>query len=294
MNIYYLVIIILVILLINYIYNEPYEYFEDINRKKVYIVWNDTINKQGLGDKLRGTVAIYQYCRLNNIKCIFDATFSEFSKYLKNSKQSNTNLNINTPIASILNVYDDDQAIKKLIDNELKDKNEAYVFCNLFPQVPLSSEDLYFLNYITEPIDELKDKVDNLLSTLNNFTIQHFRFKDGSDPNYKKCKKCYKLLKKKYNKTDILMSNSTVFKDYVLDRKKIKVIKCDDYNGCDGCEQLHVGNNSSSQVVEFTLIEYYILCKSKSIHTYSEYDWISAFVYWPAQFYNIEITNTQL
>jgi hypothetical protein len=291
MNIYYLVTVILAILLINYIYNEQYEYFEDVNKKKVFIVWNDTINKQGLGDKLRGTIAIYQYCRLNNIECIFDATFSEFSKYLKNSKSLNPNLNINTPIASILNVYDDDQAIKNLIDNELKDKNEAYVFCNSFPQVPLSSEDLDFLNYITEPIDELKDKVDNLLSNLNNFTIQHFRFKDGSDPDYNKCEECYKLLKKTYNKTDILMSNSKVFKDYVLDRKKIKVIECD---GCDGYEQLHVGNNSSSNVVEFTLIEYYILCKSKSINTYSEYDWISAFVYWPAQFYNIEIKNLKM
>lgn len=285
MNIYYLVTVILAILLINYIYNEQYEYFEDVNKKKVFIVWNDTINKQGLGDKLRGTIAIYQYCRLNNIECIFDATFSEFSKYLKNSKSINSNLNINTPIASILNIYDDDQAIKNLIDNELKDKNEAYVFCNSFPQVPLSSEDLEFLNYITEPIDELKEKVDNLLSNLNNFTIQHFRFKDGSDPDYKKCKKCYKLLKKTYNKRDILMSNSKVFKDYVLNKKKIRVIECQ------GCEELHVGNNSSSNVVEFTLIEYYILCKSKSINTYSEYDWISAFVYWPAQFYNIKVKN---
>lgn len=288
MNIYYLVTVILAILLINYIYNEQYEYFEDVNKKKVFIVWNDTINKQGLGDRLRGTIAIYQYCRLNNIQCIFDATFSEFGKFLKNSKPNNPNLNINTPIASILNIYDDDQAIKNLIDNELKDKNEAFVFCNSFPQVPLSSEDLDFLNYITEPIDELKEKVDNLLSKLNNFTIQHFRFKDGIDPDYKKCKDCYKLLKKTYNKTDILMSNSKVFKDYVLDRKKIKLIKCD------GCEQLHIGNNSSSKVVEFTLIEYYILCKSKSINTYSEYDWISAFVYWPAQFYNIEVKNLKM
>jgi hypothetical protein len=287
MNIYYLVTVILIILLIYYIYTKQYEYFET-NKKKIYIVWNDTINKQGLGDKLRGTIAIYQYCRLNNIECIFDATFSEFGKFLKNSKPNNSNLNINTPIASILNVYDDDQAIKNLIDNELKDKNEAYVFCNSFPQVPLSSEDLDFLNYITEPIDELKEKVDNLLSNLNNFTIQHFRFKDGIDPDYYKCEDCYKLLKNTYNKTDILMSNSKVFKDYVLDRIDMRVIDCD------GCEQLHVGNNSSSKVVEFTLIEYYILCKSKSIHTYSEYDWISAFVYWPAQFYNIEIKNLRI
>ena len=287
MNIYNYSTIIVIILLLYYIYYQNKEDFEDINinKKTVYIVWNDTINKQGLGDKLRGTIAIYQYCRLNNIDCIFDATFSEFSKYFKNSKNSNPNLKIDTPIVSIINIYDDDQAIKKLIDNELKDKNEAYVFSNLFPQVPLSPEDLDFLNYITEPIDELKDKVDNLLSNLNNYNIQHFRFKDGIDPDNNKCKECYQLLKKTYNKTDILMSNSKVFKDYVLKRKKINVINCDD------CEQLHIGYNPTSKVIEFTLIEYYILCKSKLIHTYSEYDWISAFVYWPAQFYNIKIKN---
>lgn len=276
-------IIILVIILFIIYYNQ--ENFEN-NKKTVYIVWNDTINKQGLGDKLRGTIAIYQYCRLNNINCFFDATFSEFNKYLKNSNSNNSDLNINTPIASVLNIYDDDQAIKKLIDEELKNKDKAYVFCNLFPKVPLELEDINFLNFITEPIDELKIKINNLLQTLpNNFTIQHFRFIDKSDPDDNKCNFCYQLLKKNYKDTDILISNSNIFKKYVLDKININVINCDN------CQELHIGNNPTSSVIEFTLIEYYILIKSKFINTYSEYTWISAFVYWPAKFYNIEIKN---
>lgn len=290
MNIYNIIAILILISLFYYYYYESISIEHYNNNKTVYIVWNDKVNTQGLGDKIRGTIAIYQYCRLNNIKCVFDASLSGFGQFLKNSNSNNPNLNIDTEIVSVLNTYDDKFAIKKLIDNELKNKDTAYVFCNLFPKTPLSSEDLEFLNYIMEPIDDLKYKVDNIKNGLmDNYTIQHFRFTDSKEPDINKMIECYKLLEKTYKETDILMSNSKIFKDYVLARKKdIKTIECEN------CKELHVGYNNSSDIIEFTLIEYYIITKSKNIHTYSEYEWVSAFVYWPAKFYNIPIENQQI
>lgn len=288
MDIYNLITIVILILLFYYFYNNNLaeHYSSD---KTVYIVWNDIVNKQGLGDKIRGTIAIYQYCRSNNIKCIFDASLSGFGQFLKNSNSNNPNLNIDTEIVSVLNIYDDEFAIKKLIDNELKNKDTAYVFCNLFPKTPLSSEDLEFLNYMMEPIDDLKYKVDNIKNELmDNYTIQHFRFKDGTDPDINKMIECYQLLEKTYKETDILMSNSIIFRNYILARKQIKTIKFDN------CKELHVGYNNSSDIIEFTLIEYYIITKSKFIHTYSEYGWVSAFIYYPSKFYNIPIENQQI
>jgi len=288
MDIYNLISIVILILLFYYFYNNNLaeHYSSD---KTVYIVWNDAATTQGLGDRIRGNIAIYQYCRSNNIKCIFDASLSGFGQFLKNSNSNNPNLNIDTEIVSVLNIYDDEFAIKKLIDNELKNKDTAYVFCNLFPKTPLSSEDLKFLNYMMEPIDDLKYKVDNKKNGLmDNYTIQHFRFKDGTEPNINKMIECYQLLEKTYKETDILMSNSMVFKNYVLARKNIKTIECDKCNST-----LHVGFNNSD-IIEYTLIEYYIIINSKFIHTYSEYNWISAFVSWPAKFYNIPIENQQI
>ena len=124
---------------------------------------------------------------------------------------------------------------------------------------------------------------------MDNYTIQHFRFKDSTEPDIKKMIECYKLLEKTYKETDILMSNSTIFRNYILARKKdIKTIKCDKCNST-----LHVGFNNSD-IIEFTLIEYYIIINSKFIHTYSEYGWVSAFIYYPSKFYNIPIENQQI
>jgi len=155
-----------------------------------------------------------------------------------------------------------------------------------FPQIPLTLEETKFLNYIMEPTNELKVKLDEKIKKLpKNYTIQHFRFKDETEPDEKKCEKCYKLLENTYTETDILMSNSKVFKNYVKNKKNIYMLNCDE------CLHMHVGINPESNIIEFGLIEYYIITKSKMIHTYSQYWWISGFVYWPANFYNIEIKN---
>jgi hypothetical protein len=220
----------------------------DEDNKIVYIVWNDEINDKGFGDKLRGTIAIYQYCRSVNIKCKFDATLSTFGKYLKNAKTSNSDLTKDTPIASIIDIYDDNDAIENFIKKELLEKDIAYVFCNLFPTLPLSKDDLDFLNYITEPIDILNTEVTQILKTLpENFTIQHFRFGDEQEPNIEECEFYYQILENIYNKTDILISNSKIFKEYVLKKKEINVIQCEK------CDKLHVGLNPTSEVIKYTL-----------------------------------------
>ena len=291
MNKYYIIGFLIIIIILSYIYNKNKETF-DINQKTVYIVWNDINNTQGLGDRIRGSIAIYQYCRESNINCIFDATFTEFNNFFKNARSNEPELKIDTEIVKLLDIYDDNddnkirQVIKNFIDNELKDKDKAYVFCNLHPKIPFHYKDIEFLKYITEPVDDLKNKINMIKSLIpQNYTIQHFRFIDKIEPDINKCEECYKLLNNRYKYTDILMSNSKVFKDYVKERKEIIMINCEN------CDELHIGLNPVSNIIEFTLLEYYILCGSKYIITYNQYDWISAFVYWTSKYYKIPIEN---
>jgi len=279
--------LIIIILIFTKIFFKKKESF-DPSEKTVYIVWNDNVDIQGLGDKLRGTIAIYQYCRMNGIKCVFDGRFSAFGKYFKNSNSYNPNITIDTPIISSIDQYGD-LPLNKLIDDNLVDKNEIYVCSNLYPNFSFTLKEILYLNYITEPINSLKKKVRKLLKIFpENFTIQHFRFIDGSEPDEEKCLKCYEILESRYESTDILISNSKIFKDFVSKKKDIITLNCND------CDKLHVGQNPTSKIIEYTLIEYYILTKSSAIKTCSEYWWISGFVYWPANFYNISIDNIQI
>lgn len=304
--------IVILILILIYLYEYNFlnckqlgEFFTQTQTKTptICIVWNDKFNSQGLGDKLRGMIAIYQYCQTNNIPCIFDARFSTFGKFLINASPLNhhTQITESTPVAQLLNVYDNPNAlgnfIRKQIDLAIvSNKDYVCVETNLFPQIPLSLSDMDFLEQMTKTNPELEQKIKSIIQFLpTDFTIQHFRFKDKTDPSDTQCAKCFKLLVSSYQPTDILMSNSSKFKNWVKSKlPQIYMIE----SGFDFTQptqtNIHVGLNPSDNIIEFTLVEYSIIKKASSIRTYSEYEWISAFVYWPGKFYSIPIRNTQI
>jgi len=292
--------LILCILLYIYIYikpasPEPFSLSKNLDNFIVYIVWNDTFNKQGLGDKLRGSIAIYQYCQTRNIQCIFDPRFSMFGKHL-NLTQTQTfepKINSSTPVSQLLNEYDDKNALEKFMNKIVSESQDKYVcvFTNVFPTIPLTLNDYMFLKSITKLIQPLEDKVTHILDLLpRHYTIQHFRFKDESEPSDNQCIKCFDLLKSNLKTSDILISNSSKFKSWVKSKIDIFTLECDESKS----KSMHVGIAPSDSIIEFTLIEYNLIINAESIHTYSEYPWVSAFVSWPAKFYSIPITNTQI
>lgn len=299
-------IICIAIFILIYLYLENYnlESFENNPGSiqtvpTVYIVWNDKFNIQGLGDKLRGTIGIYQYCQANGIPCVFDARFSVFGKFLANSSPQNPNPAItqSTPVHQLLNVYDDPNALGKFISKHISQTKDNYVCLstNLFPQVPLTLSDMEFLKWVMEPSPKLKSLINSVYKSIPpSHTIQHFRFEDKKEPDDDLCAKCLELLELSYKPTDMLMTNSNKFKDWVkLHFPKIYTL---DYHQSDKSDKinLHVGLNPSDSVIEFTLLEYNLIIKASQIKTYSQYPWVSAFVYWPAQFYLIPITNTKI
>ncbi len=285
---------ILILCILIYIYYKPMGSEPFVSDDfVVYIVWNDAFNKQGLGDKLRGSIAIYQFCQSRNIHCIFDPRFSSFGKFLNPIQNFNPKINSLTPVSQLLNDYDDPNALANFMNKTINEAKENWVcvFTNVFPSVPLGLNDYIFLESITKLIQPLEDKVTNIISLLpSNYTIQHFRFKDGVDPSDVQCAKCFDLLVSNLKSSDILMSNSTKFKSWVKSKLNIFTLDCDDSS----IKSMHVGLTPSDAIIEFTLIEYKLIINAKSIHTYSEYSWVSAFVSWPGKFYSIPISNTQI
>jgi hypothetical protein len=90
------------------------------------------------------------------------------------------------------------------------------------------------------------------------------------------------IFKKYYDKNDVLISDNIIFKNYI----KLKYnIKSYDTKIC------HLGNANYLEEVKDTLFDFFLISKSKNVKTFTNYAWISGFIQWNSNIYNIPITQ---
>lgn len=268
-------------------------FLETSHKKTIFLIWRNKINTEtgfGIGDRIRGALCLYQYCKENNINLKMDITDDITGEYLKNIKSDDYLLVKDKPLILILWHWTYDN-VKKTLDDELSKNDTIFVFCNNTPIKELDSDDKEFAKYISEPNDMLKNEIDKQQSLFpSKYGIKHFRFKDEvfdndiieNNPIFIKC---FELLKNDYKETDVLLSNSNNFKNYAKKQLKIHIIECDNTN----CKIAHSGGNSKD--VKNTLIEFYCIKNATYIKSYTCYDWESNFVKWPAKIYDIPFEN---
>lgn len=302
----FIIFILVIYLLIYLLYLSYLSYYSYITikesfldttyEKTIYLVWRNKKNKEtsyGIGDRIRGALCLYQYCKKNKINLKIDATDDICGDYLKNIKSDSYNLIKNKDLLLLL-WHSEYSEIKLNLDDELSKNNDIFVFCNNFPENELDNDDKNFAKYISQPNEILQLEIDNKIKQLpNNFGIQHFRFKDevftnDIDSNVPLFNNCFDLLKQNYKNTDVLLSNSNNFKKYAKEKLGIKTVDCDN----ELCKIAHSGDNDES--VKNTLIEFYIIRNASYIKSYTCYDWESNFVKWPAKIYDIPFENVYL
>jgi hypothetical protein len=291
-------IIVIVIILFFWNKNKNMEGFSDYigekYEKTLYLIWNnklkDSKTTQGFGDKLRGALFLYQYCKLHKINLKINAQNDICGDYLENVIQPVPKKSDELLILSNTTLYNTQS---RKLTKQLKRKKEIYLYTNDFPLKELDRDDKRFAKYFCKPKEELKHKIDEKIKTLPaNYGIKHFRFNDDvlkNDINYDNplFQKAYNILKNNSKSTDVLISNSTNFKKYAIQNLNIKTID-------DAKTQIkHIGQDNDSGV-EYSFIEFFICCKAKYINTYTSYTWPSNFVYWSSKIYNIPFTNTFL
>jgi hypothetical protein len=291
-------IIVFLFLIQRYIKNTYYEGFLDTKHEKtICLVWRNKIHNdthEGFGDKLRGALFLYQYCKKKNINLKIDANHDVCGDFLKNVTLTNENITKDTPLISNNNIFKNEEMYKTL-DNELANKNIIYVYCNSVPN-DLDMDDKEFAKFICEPTQELQEELNNKIKNLpKKYGIQHFRFDDNVfindvDSNDKLFKKYFELLKKNYKPTDVLFTNSNNFKKYAIKQLGIQTIDC---NG-KICNVSHIGYSNDQESVKNSFIEFFIIQRSSYIKTHSCYWWASNFVKWPADIYDIPLENTYI
>jgi hypothetical protein len=278
---------------------------ESFENKTLYLVWRSGSASNGFGDKIRAVIATNQYCKKNNIRFVVDGTDDICAYFLKNIRSKKEDYD-NIKDKEILVIgcdninWNSDCNFEKRIEEEFVDKDNILIYTNKCPDgddcvsynpTILSEEDKEFAKHICEPTDDIKMEVDQTIKMLpKDYGILHFRFLDDIfskdlDENDPIFIQFFNILKDNYSSTDILMSNSTNFKNYAKRNLEIKTIDCDGSE----CKVEHIGNSNDRESVKNSFIEFYIITNAKYIKTKSHYGWVSNFVKWPALIYDIPL-----
>ena len=258
--------------------------------KTIYLVWKNKQN-QGLGDRIRGCITLYQYCKHNKINFKIDATNDACSHFLKNVFSPDYDAIKDKEI--VTHHSNNHVKLPNLIQKELLKKDTIYIFTNVYPMYILDENDYEFSKFICEPNDALALEVDEKVKQLpDSFTIKHFRFRDyvykkDINSNDEIFLKCFNILKSNYKTTDVLFTNSNNFKEYAKQQLNIKTVDCDN----ELCKLGHSGYNSDIDSIKSSFIEFFIISRATNVESYSCYNWPSNFSYWPSTIYNIPFQN---
>ena len=284
------------------------------HKKTVFLIWGDkemqektgkSLN-QGLGDKMKSLLCLYQYCRLYNCNLIVDASTNVLSKYFANMNPTRKPKNPDDALPENLHVLEvfaggTEGFISSM--NTLWENNDEvclYTFFNDMAKIKeFEDEDIEFVKHIFEPSDLIKREIEIKKQKLpENYGIRHYRFDDQvfnvdvteNDPLFMKW---FDELKESYKATDVLLSNSPNFKDYARRHIGISTMECDDGKEC---QVQHTGINSTvntddnNDKIKNSILEFALIRDAKYIISKTAYSWCSGFIHWPALVYGIPLT----
>ena len=266
--------------------------------KTIYLIWrnmspipgNDATHA-GFGDKVRGAIALYQYCRTNKVNLKIDIHEDTSQYFLK--------LPIIKSTYKVDELHDfrtnDINSLTIKLDELMTENTTIYCTCNGFP-TKMTEEDKSFAKHLLELTPSFQKEIDAIVEGLpTGYGIKHYRFKDdifdkdGLDISNERFARCFNHLKKTYKETDVLMTNSSSLKKYAMEKLKIKTIECN--SSAEECKISHIGMNPDYKSSKFSYIEFFCICRASYIHTYSEYEWVSGFVQWSANTFDIPISQ---
>jgi hypothetical protein len=250
--------------------------YTENNKKTIIQVWTHKCRNQtgywGIGDMVRGTIFLFEYCKKNNYNFILDIQLHSLSKYLKHEPHQYSNVILKNKDNII---FVSPNNISYYTQNEVN-----FFFTNSFYNF-ISQDAKYFMRNALTPNDSFKDHLSNYLIQ-DDYSVLHYRLGDNYNGNVVK----YLLHLKQHinvNTKQVFISDCKKLKELVkeLIKENTTLLIIDIDPG-------HIGENIN---VQNDLIEYFILIHSKKIKTYSNYRSISGFVYSVNQVFDIDLIN---
>lgn len=278
--------------------------------KSVIMVWsktdsgthpNGSIKTYGLGDLLRGTIYLYQMSVLHGFNFIVDIRGHPMCQHLTVNDHAYMNYvdeNRNTGAIKIINCHENN-LFEYIYNASLKSADPLLICTNRFCNEQLSPDCKQFMKQLLIPNERYeaylneKNKL-NALSSESPHSIVHFRLGDDefftTKPNdLSKMNDAMNMIKKYANQSDILMTDSFRFKEFLIANKfNIKMFNT---------RPLHLGALSTlfkddmSESFKETLYEFFTLNTASKIKTCSVYGWVSGFVKFSSLIYDVPLVD---
>ena len=240
-------------------------------------------NIWGLGDLIRGTFQLYQICRKHNLLFELDFRNHPISQIMiqKSKIKYNKTSKINFHI--FMNALEMENFILKAAKNEEKDLLIMTNGC-----LPLS--DVYanhfkkFINKHLQLTSEYRKLLKKSLPSPKSYEVLHIRLGDDYLIDNKNTinKNISIILRSNLNKDTILISDSDYLKDYAKRNFSARTLPT---------QPTHFGLKINAKQTFDNYLEFNILKGANKIKTFSNYSWISGFVYIPSIIYGIPLKN---
>lgn len=261
----------------------------------------------GLGDFIRGSYFLMQFCDNNNIPYninLLNHPVSQFLNIYINKQPliyNNINkfglTNHNPHILDnhiITNIYDhsiNDNFIQFLSDQQVFNQ-KLYVYTISYPSAKIDQKHKEYMKQILKPSLKVASAVDNLLLNLEmvkkQFTIIHIRYGDDFLINNKKeIKKSHlEIIQNILDKLDrsqkyLLISDNTIIKNII--QSKYPFIKTHFNEITHTGEGLHIETNK----LQNTMIDFNLFSHAINVIAFSVYKHGTGFSKWSAETYNV-------
>ena len=239
-------------------------------------------NIWGLGDLIRGTFQLYQICRKHNLSFELDFRNHPISQIMIQKSEFKYNTS-KIKFHIFLNTLEMEKFILKATKSEEKD---LFIMTN--GCLPLS--DVYanhfkkFINKHFQLKSEYRRLLEKSLPSPKSYDILHIRLGDDSLIENKNIitKNISMILRSHLNKDTILISDSNHLKDYAKSNFSGRILPT---------KPTHFGLKINAKQTFDNYLEFNILKGANNIKTFSNYSWISGFVYIPSIIYGIPIIN---
>jgi hypothetical protein len=269
--------------------------------------YNNNINASGLGDFIRGSYFLLEFCNNNNIPCninILNHQVSQFFEMYKNkqplvynniNKFELTNFNPHIShekiITNISNPSINDDLIKYLSKQSVFNK-KLYIYTIAYPTLTIPQKHKEYMKRILAPSARIKFFVDKMLSDLElvskNFTIIHIRYGDDFLIQHKeKFKKSH--LKMIYGTLDnlnlntkyLLISDNTSLKNYLSLNYPFLKIHLN--------EITHTGEGIQLETnkLQNTMIDFNLFSHANNVIAFSVYPHGTGFSRWVTETYSV-------
>jgi hypothetical protein len=276
--------------------------------------YNNNVNATGLGDFIRGSYFLMQFCKEYNISYSINLRNHPLSKFLDIYKttQSTNYKNVNyfektnfNPVildnGIITNIYDNtiNNDFLYFLSKQTNFNKNMYVYTIAYPTVIIDQEHKEVMKKILYPTDEILLLTDNILTSLNlykyDYIAIHIRFGDNflikSDDaiDTRKLDIIVDELKKiDMTKQYLLISDNTIIKKRIEDLFPFMKMH---YN-----KITHTGEGLELDIIELqnTMIDFHLFSYSTNIIAFSVYNHGTGFSKWCAETYNIPYTSQYL